>query len=76
MVPQEDKPKYQIADRVLINTGNADGSIPSLPDYRGTIAEIVDKEHVRVLADDGDRFSVHVARLTYLKPSSEPTPKQ
>jgi hypothetical protein len=57
---------YEIGNRVRINTGNADGSIPSLPNYQATVKRIIDKTHVFVDADDGDRFSVHVGRLTRL----------
>ena len=63
---------YEVNDRVRINTGNWDGSIATLPDYRATIEEVVDKEHVKVVADDGDRFRVHVARLTKILDSNEP----
>ena len=57
---------YEAKDRVRINTGNADGSIPPIPNYFGTVKEIVDKDHVVVLADDGERFNAHVGRLTKL----------
>ncbi len=55
--------EYRVKDRVRINTGNSDGSIPSLPDYQGTVQRIVGEKRVYVIADDGDRFTVHVGRL-------------
>ncbi len=59
-------PEFRANDKVRINTGNADGSIPSLPDYRGTILYIVDKRRAYVIAEDGDEFEVHVGRLIKL----------
>ncbi len=58
-------PIYLPPTRVSINTGNADGSIPSIPNYYGTVTgSNKDGTLVYVKADDGDFLEVHPLRLT------------
>jgi hypothetical protein len=57
--------EYKADDRVSIYTGNHDGSIPGVDDYKGTIAEIISKTLASVHTDDGETLTVHLDRLRH-----------
>ena len=58
---------YLINEEVRLYTGNADGSIPSVPNYRGKILKILPEERVLIRTKDDGNIQFHIDRLRKLE---------